>query len=148
MVTIDKKPKKLTSSFFEKYSNCPEIMEKTSRQYCIAILSIDGIKFAIPFRTHIRHRYCYLFLNSPRGSKAGLDFTKSVVVTDDAYIGTDATIESKEYSEFINKSAVIANQFENFISDYKKWVKDPDYYHKNELLAFSALQYFHDELGI
>ena len=60
---------------------------------------------------------------------SGLDFTKAVVIIDLAYIGQDVFIENSEYSEFINKRAVISNRFENFINDYKLCVKDPIYYH-------------------
>ena len=148
MVNIDRKPKRLTSSFFTAYAACPEILRKSGRQYCIALLLVDNIKFAIPFRTNIGHNHCYLFSNSPRGANSGLDFTKAVVITDETYIGQDAIIENAEYSEFINKQKVIANRFENFIDDYKKWVKDPIYYHEENVVAFSSLQYFHKELGI
>lgn len=148
MVNLNRKPKRLTTLFFSTYANYPEILQKSGRQYCIALLLVDGIKFAIPFRTNIGHNHCYLFSNSPRGESSGLDFTKAVIITDDVYIGQDAIIESAEYSEFINKRAVIANRFENFINDYKQWVKDPAYHHAQDVIAFSSLQYFHKELGI
>lgn len=148
MVNIDRKPKRLTPTFFSTYANCTEILQKSGRQYCIALLLVDGIKFAIPFRTNIGHSHCYLFSNSPRGANSGLDFTKAVVITNDVYIGQDAIVENSEYSEFIRKRVVIANRFENFINNYKQWIKNPAYYHTEDVIAFSSLQYFHKELGI
>ena len=56
--------------------------------------------------------------------------------------------ETKPASEFINKQTVIANRFERFIKDYKKWTSDPSYYRAEKIIAFSALQYFHKELGL
>ncbi|PPK43234.1 type III toxin-antitoxin system TenpIN family toxin [Clostridium algidicarnis] len=148
MIRLDKNPKHLTQSFYDTYKHCNEILSKEKRQYCIALFIIDDIKFAIPFRTHIKHKYCYIFKNSPRSDNSGLDFTKAVVITDDKFVGGDTIIDSKEYSEFINKQAVIANQFEKFINNYKKWTSDPRYYRAEKTIAFSSLQYFHKELGL
>lgn len=148
MMKIDNKPKHLTELFYETYQGCMEILLKEKRQYCIAVFIVNGIKFAIPFRTHINHKYCYIFKNSPRSDKSGLDFTKAVVITDDNFIGEDAIIDSKEYSEFINKQAIIANRFEKFIRNYIKWTSNPSYYRAEKIIAFSALQYFHKELGL
>lgn len=144
MIRLDNKPKHLTELFYETYKEFKEILLKDKRQYCIAIFEVDGIKFAIPFRTNINHKHCYIFKNSPRG----LDFTKAVVITDDNFIGNNAIIDSEEYSEFINKQVVIANRFEKFINDYKKWTSNPGYYRAEKIILFSALQYFHNELGL
>ncbi|MBX4270549.1 hypothetical protein [Clostridium estertheticum] len=77
-----------------------------------------------------------------------MDFTKAVVIIDDNFIGEDTVIDSKEYSEFINKQVMIANRFEKFIKDYKKWIGNPSYYRAEKTIAFSSLQYFHKELGL
>ena len=148
MTKLDKKPKHLTQLFYDHYAGCSEILIKERRQYCIALIEVDGNTFAIPFRTNIKHKHCFIFKNSPRSDNSGLDFSKAVVITNANYIGEDAIIEDKEYSEFINKQTVIANRFEKFICDYKKWVSNPSYYRAETTIAYSALQYFHKELGI
>jgi protein AbiQ len=148
MIKLDNKPKHLTKLFYDTYEECKEILLKEKRQYCIALFVVDGIIFAIPFRTNINHKYSYIFKNSPRSDKSGLDFTKAVVITDDNFIGEDTIIDSKEYSEFINKQVVIANRFEKFIKDYKKWTGNPSYYRAEKTIAFSSLQYFYKELGL
>ena len=148
MIKLDNKPKHLTKLFYETYEGYKEILLKEKRQYCIALFIVDGITFAIPFRTNINHKYSYIFKNSPRSDRSGLDFTKAVVITDDSFIGEDTTIDNKEYSEFINKQVVIANRFEKFIKDYRKWIINPSYYRAEKTIAFSALQYFYKELGI
>jgi protein AbiQ len=148
MIKLDDKPKHLTELFYETYAGCKEILLKEKRQYCIALFIVDDIKFAIPFRTNINHNYGYIFKNSPRSDRSGLDFTKAVVITDESFIGENAIIDSKEYSEFINKQVVIANRFEKFIKDYRKWTSNPSYYRAEKTISFSALQYFHKELGL
>ena len=148
MIKLDRKPKRLTPCFYNDFSGCPEILLKGDRPYCIALVVVNGIKFAIPFRTNISHKYCYVFYASDRSQKSGLDFSKSVVITKEAYIGNDAIINSNEYKEFINKQAVIVNRFENFLQDYKNWCTNPSYYRAEQALKYSSLQYFHKELGL
>ncbi|WP_335996910.1 hypothetical protein [Fusobacterium polymorphum] len=38
----------LTKKFYEKYSNCKEILEKENRPYTICIIEINKLTFAIP----------------------------------------------------------------------------------------------------
>lgn len=148
MIHLDNKPKHLTELFYKTYKECKEILIKDKRQYCIAIFEIENIKFAIPFRTNINHKYSYIFKDSPRSNKSGLDFTKAVVITNVEFIGSETVIEDKEYSEFINKQKVIENRFKKFIKDYKKWTTNPSYYRAENIIKFSSLQYFHKELGL
>ena len=148
MVRLDNKLKRLTPCFYNDFSGCSEILQKCERPYCIALVVVDGTKFAIPFRTYPSHKYCYIFSTSDRSQNSGLDFSKAVVITKEAYIGDDATISSNEYKEFINKQLVIANRFENYLQDYKKWCTNPSYYRAENALKYSSLQYFHRELGI
>ena len=148
MNRIDKKPKQLTQLFYNEHSGCPEILSKLNRPYCVVLLEVDNLTFAVPFRTNINHKYCYIFQNSTRSENSGLDFTKAVVITNVNYIGADTFIDNKEYTELVNKHAVIANRFAKFILNYKKWCTDPHYYRVEQLLTYSSLKYFHNELGI
>jgi len=145
---LKKQPKKLSAAFFADYGNLPELMTKPTRRYCIALLEIDDLTFAIPFRTHIHHRFSYIFTNSSRSDCSGLDFSKAVVLTKPCYIGADAMIDAAEYAEFLRKRATIARRFDRFLRDYKLWVKNPAAYHAELIVRFSTLQYFHKELGI
>ena len=145
---LNRKPKHLTKIFYDAYADCKEILQKEKRQYCMAMLEVDGILFAIPFRTHIRHPYSYIFQNSSRSKDAGLDFTKAVVVMKPEFVGEDTIIDSSEYAEFVKRQNIIAKRFDKFIKDYKKWATDPVKYRAEKIVAFSALQYFHQELGV
>ena len=69
---LDNKPKHLTKLFYDTYAGCCEVLQKEQRQYCIALFTVDGITFAIPFRTNINHKHCYIF------KKLGFLFSKTV----------------------------------------------------------------------
>ena len=144
---VDDKLHILTNDFYKDYSTCKEILEKT-RPYCIATIKVDGYTYGIPFRTNIHHKFSYIFKGSPRSENSGLDFSKAVIILKPTYIGPEAIIDSFEYSIFVQKKTIIANRFENFIRDYKKWVTNPIYFHKESLMEKTSLQYFHKELGL
>jgi protein AbiQ len=148
MGIIDSELKQLTTEFYNDYSHCSEILNKVNRPYCVILLTVDSITYAIPFRTNIKHKHCYLFRNSPRSDNSGLDFSKAIIVTNSKYIGKNATIDSKEYSDFINNKKVIGNRFANFIKSYKTWYSNPTYYKAERLMQMSSLQYFHKEMGL
>ena len=150
-MSIDRKIKVLSEDFYINFDDnlhYAEILRKEDRPYCILVIQVDKVKFAIPFRTNINHNHSYIFKDSNRGSKSGLDFTKAVVITDDKYIGNETVIDSKEYREFINKINVIENRFLKFIKNYKKWIENPSYHRAENTMKYSSLQYFHKELGI
>ena len=70
----------LTKKFYEKYSNCKEILKKENRPYTICIIEINKLTFAIPIRHNINHKYSIKTFNNQ-----GLDFTKAVII-DKAFI--------------------------------------------------------------
>ena len=144
----------LSDLFYEKYNNndYPEMEEKISRPFLVLLVEIDDNKFAIPFRTNVRHKYCYKFANTNRltESSTALDFSKAVIVNDSKYIGVEARIDQKEFVELSSKSIFIINKFKNFIEKYKKIMLNPqiNYYEYDLLCKYSTLNYFHNELGI
>ena len=149
-VVIKREFRKLNDKFYEEYKDCPEILYKADRPYTIAIMKIDDLTFAIPFRSNIITEHAYVFKKSSRGphAKSGLDYTKAVIIRDE-HLGEKVDVDNVQYREFSEKIKVIANTFSNFIADYKKWMANPVKYHlplANKDLW--SLQYFHDELGI
>ena len=46
----------LTPSFFNTYKNCPEIEQKQGRPYYVLLIEWCGYDFAIPLRSHIKHK--------------------------------------------------------------------------------------------
>ena len=82
----------LSDRFYEKYNNCPELLEKKDRPYYCVALEVDGRTFAIPLRHHIKHPFCFHTVGN-----AGLDFSKAVTITDPSYIADGIPwIDSRE----------------------------------------------------
>ena len=79
----------LNKKFYEDYDviNYPEIEHKLNRPYVQILLKIGSIMFAIPLRSHIKHKYAYF---TDKNQKYGIDYTKAVIVSDN-YIDKDTT---------------------------------------------------------
>ena len=134
----------LKKKFYEKYSNCKEILKKENRPYTICIIEINKLTFAIPIRHNINHKYSIKTFNNK-----GLDFTKAVIIIDKAFISEkNVYIEQEEYEELSTKKSLIKPKLKKFIKTYKKAIKNPDDLKNKILCEFSSLQYFHKELGI
>ena len=116
----------------------------------VLLINIEGNTFAIPFRTNISHTNCYKFKNStrPTDSVTGLDYTKAVVVNNNAHIGEPARINDKEYVELNDRYGVIVSGFRKFISDYVKYANGASSYYNEKKFKYTTLRYFHTELGI
>ena len=127
----------LTKKFYEKYSNCKEILKKENRPYTICIIEINKLTFAIPIRHNINHKYSIKTFNNQ-----GLDFTKAVIIIDKAFIS------EKNVKNYQQKKSLIKPKLKKFIKTYKKAIKNPNDLKNKILCEFSSLQYFHKELGI
>lgn len=144
---------KLSVDFYKDYpvNLYPEIENKQDRPYMVMIVNIDGNKFALPFRTNIRHNYCYKFTNTGRQTQSdtGIDFSKAVIVNDKRYIGDAVNIDNKEYVELMNKYYFIIKKFKTYLNGYISFAKALN---TNKYVAqkykFTTLKYFHKELGI
>ena len=83
----------LTPEFYEKYKNCKEILQKQKRPYAVHLIRCNNLTFAIPVRSNINHNFSYKTI----GNK-GLDFTKTVIITDEKYLSDNkAVINHEEY---------------------------------------------------
>lgn len=148
----------LTQKFYTDYPDPPykEIVRKNNRPYnCLLIQSHYGYFICIPYRSHIRHKYSFMFKNSIRSkrAKSGLDYSKIVIVADNNYIGqTDAIVDKDEYNETRNNIEYIKNDAQEYVDDYVNYLSgNSTKYDKKEferIYQYSTLQYFHKELGI
>ncbi len=140
----------LSKKFYEDYNNkdYPEIETKSNRPYMVLLIQIDDNIFAIPFRTNIRHRYCYKFKNSnrPTDSVTGLDFTKAVIVNCSEYIGEETTIDNKEYIELSNKYHFIIGKFKKYLDGYICYLNGNSTEFNDKKYKFTTLKYFQDAL--
>lgn len=75
----------LTNSFYQDHPNPPfkEMEQKQNRPYIVFLVEIEGHTWAIPFRSHIRHRHAFF---TDAKNKCGIDYSKAVVVDKPEYI--------------------------------------------------------------
>jgi len=142
----------LSEKFFGKYipSLFSEIENKKNRPYYVMILDINGNKFALPFRTNIRHDFCYKFSSSgrPTESITGIDFTKAVIVNDPEYIGEPARIDDTEYNILLIDRHIVNKDFRAYLNGYIRFVKNNRSVRNFPQYRYTSLKYFHKELGI
>ena len=143
---------KLELVFFQENAHLVEVLDKNKsggwnrekeRGYGIAVISHNNLRFGIPLRSHISHQFCYLTLNNK-----GLDYTKAVLLTKDAYISDRPfMIPSAEYVKIKDRAHHISNKFGKYVDKYVDGVKKDD---KNVLheYRFSTLQNYKVELGV
>ena len=143
---------RLSAAFYAHFSNCKEIPNKEFRPYYVLLLNLDNLTYAIPLRSHIAHRYCFIADNS-NGQNSGLDYSKAVVITDSAqYIDpAPVTIRQHEYNTLKQHEHLIQKRFSSYVILYKneicRRIKNPKL-PVSTLCQYSSLQYFHGELGL
>ena len=142
----------LSEAFYEKYPHLeyPEIETKSDRPYIVMLIEIDENTFAIPFRTNLRHNSCYKFKKSTRQTETvtGLDYSKVVIVNDNAYIGESARVNDLEYNELDANFYIIMTQFKKYLSNYYKFLDGKLNIYQAKRYQYTTLKYFHKELHI
>lgn len=134
----------LTDDFYNDYSDCSEIEQKNRRPYIRIKVEIDGVLFAIPLRSSINHGHV-LWTDKENG--CGVDFSKAVVITDQArYINTQSQpyIRPNEFNVLRGKEQQVKEKMRKYISDYKKAKRKPRIPRNKTLLECSTLQYFEE----
>lgn len=148
----------LTSKFYNTYPDPPysEIIRKNTRPYnCLLIQSHYDYFIAIPYRSNINHKYSYRFKYSRRSQRthSGLDYTKLVIIKNLDYVASlNAVVDADEYKETRDKIDYIKKDVLTYITDYIEYIqgRSNKYDEKSfqRAYGFSALKYFHRELGI
>ncbi len=112
------------------------------------VIEIDGNRFALPFRTSIRHNYCFKFRNSGRRTEAqtGIDFTKAVVITDEKYIGEKATIDNEEFAELKKRFYFVIAKFRRYLADFLRYCDEGGDELATRRFRFTTLKYFENAL--
>lgn len=75
----------LTEEFYNNYPKdlYPELERKLDRPYILIHIIIDKYEFALPLRSHIKHKFAFITDNK---NKCGIDFTKAVYISNKKYI--------------------------------------------------------------
>ncbi len=132
----------------------PELLHKAGRPYtCLLIASHDDYFICIPFRTSINHKNAFLFTGTLRSRKAksGLDYSKTVIIKDTAYLDSSAKaiVDRDEYSEMIKNISTIVKDASRYVDTYIKHVVGSSPLHPKvyaRKYQYSTLPYFHDIL--
>ena len=132
----------------------PEILKKQNRPYtCLAFKLSSDIFLCIPYRTKINHKYAYHFICSKRSKmyKSGLDYTKMIIVREEAYLGSgrQVLLDTDEYVETVRNIKLIRQEAIEFLNQYISHVAGVHMLHSEEFkrrYQFSPLKYFHEEL--
>lgn len=132
----------LTPAFYSDFSACPEIEQKPDRPHLRLLLQINGIIFAVPFRSNIPHPHALL---TDPVNHCGLDFSKAVAIDDEArYIDHTRTprIRQNEFNALKGKERVVEAKMLKYLRNYAKALERPDIPRNAMLLQCSTLQYF------
>lgn len=133
----------LTKKFFNDHPHTmyPQMEIKEDRPYVHIQVEAYGQLFCIPLRSHIDHPHAF-FTN--KKNKCGVDYSKAVVINNNDYIDNTkkAYLRPDEYKKLKGKDFIIKKQFLAYIELYKSAKIDDTVNHREEILAFSTLQYF------
>ena len=133
----------LTKTFYCDYEDCDEIEQKENRPYVRVQIVIDGVIWAIPLRSGIKHKYA---IWTDRKNNCGLDLSKAVaVLKPKKYIEKSKTPHIRENEHNVLKrinDSWIKEKFCSYIKAYKKAKEHPSAEHNRKILEYSALQYF------
>lgn len=85
---------------------------KKDRPYTQVLTDVNGLKFAIPLHSDINHQTNVLWTD--KKNKHGLDFTKAVLVLDEAYIDNTkhVYIREKEHKYLLGKERRVKEKME------------------------------------
>ncbi|WP_417212823.1 type III toxin-antitoxin system TenpIN family toxin [Acinetobacter venetianus] len=156
--------KKLDESF---YNDNPKIIqaldfdqktqqwsENKVRGHGIVSITIDGLTFAIPVRSYIKHKASFI-LEVNTGDRSvkgmGLDYSKAMLIRDDKHVTQDVfVLKSKDAGKkLLGKEDHITKQFDKYVNRYIKAVQKDDQrvLNSNEY-RFTTLVNYHTELGL
>lgn len=150
---LSMKIQKLEDCFFAENSHLVEVLDKQKdswvdkltkqRGYGIVLLELNGLRFGIPLRSHISHRYCF-----KTNDTKGLDYSKAVLLTKDSYISEQPfIIPPDEYVMIVDREHYIKHMFAKYVNKYIDGVNKKDS-NVLRMYAFSTLKNYHVELGL
>lgn len=154
--------KRLSEAFYQENSHLYEMIDKNrdsgnienkGRGYGVILVPIRNLTFAIPFRSNMSHNFGFVSHREHKSDgsviKAGLDYTKAVVITKTRYLETRLfkLRTSKEYWNIVYNEEQIISEFESYIEKYISAVEENDENILNDY-RWSTLKNYHVELGL
>ena len=150
---------KLEHKFYAENSHLKEALDNHQgnwekgkiRGYGIVLVNYGQHQFAIPLRSNINHKAC--FLTSGQNSQSnnirkGLDFSKALLIKDPNYISRELfKISDKKHDILKSKEHYIKNKFNQYIEKYIRALLKSDQRILNlPEYRFTTLQNYHLEL--
>jgi protein AbiQ len=140
----------LSQDFYDRYNKneYPEILTKDTRPYIMLLIKIKKLNFALPFRSNIPHKNAF-FTVYPKG----IDFTKSVVISDVKYIlipqKRSVVVTHAEHNILSKSKSKIINHFMQYLQNYERAIKNnASIALQSPQFKYSTLKYFHQELQL
>ena len=139
----------LSDSFFAKYDRerCPEILQKRNRPYILPCVEVDGVPFALPLRSSIRHNHAFW---TDEENRCGVDYSKAVVISEPADIDEKGKpyIREEEFLVLREKrnQILIQKGMRRYIKLYHYAKRDLSIEFNRNLVTKSSLQYFEQYL--
>ena len=141
-IGADMQLKILSEKFYARYAHCNEILKKENRPYACLTIELGGLLFAVPFRHHIRHQYAFHTIG-----EAGLDYTKSVIITDALFLSDDKpSIESREFAVVKREEGKIRYGLAKYVNQYRRAMRHRNNPRSENILRYSTLKYFEEYL--
>jgi len=150
--------RKLDQTFYADNAKLVEALDNVDgswesgkvRGYGVVVIDLNGLTFAIPLRTNIKHHAAYITVkSSDHGVKGkGLDFSKAVLISKASHVSSQLfKISPDEHKKLINKKVFITDKFEKYVEHYIKAVKTSDQNILNsDEYRYTTLQNYHSDL--
>ena len=137
----------LSDRFFALYptEQYPEIEQKPDRPYVQIRITLNGIDFAAPLRSHIRHPNAFI---TDAENNCGVDYSKAIVLKEDWYIDETQSpqLRQNEYDALRNTENTLRTGLRRYIRKYKRAKRNLSKPSNQQIVNFSTLQYFEDEI--
>ncbi len=144
------KLRNLTEQFYTDNNDLEEALDGSEngkvRGYGIIVIDINELKFGIPLRSNMNHRFGFIFERSAKGNK-GLDYTKALLIKKDEYISRSYKIPSHNFVLLNDNKEKIQSDFSKFVERYVLACNKQDSNILNNY-RYSTLKNYHEELGI
>lgn len=113
--------KYLSAEFYEKEAPLlKEILNKENRPYCVLLVEVKSLKFALPLRTNLPKGVGIVTVKNDNGGFKGIDFSKAILLKSDSWCKDDI-VQLKRKEELLNiqgNDKKIAREFKKYVSGY------------------------------
>lgn len=138
--------------YIEVAPHIKEILLKETRPYCVLLVRVKNLDFALPLRSNLPERNGVGIKTIPNpnsnGRFKGIDFSKAILLADKNYLKND-TVQLKSKAELLN----IQGNERKIVREFKKYVSEYITARKNNAqldakFEFTTLVNYHAELKI